>query len=80
MVGRDDNSGFLRTLASLDKDRRIMVDTSHLTKSALDITKTGLASVREALATPYAVFGFIAIIFIGVSVLTLRGGQPVEGK
>ncbi|MDP2920195.1 MAG: DUF4350 domain-containing protein [Dehalococcoidia bacterium] len=75
MVNRDDNFAFLQALAELEGERGLSVDTSHLTKSPLDITKSGLTRVRDLLAKPYPLLGFVSIIFVGVTGMILRGGR-----
>jgi hypothetical protein len=75
MVNREDNFTFLNGLVSLRGERLVHVDTSHLTRSRLDFTKSGLARVRDVLAMPYALLGIISIVFIGVTGAMIRGGR-----
>ena len=76
MAGRDDNYGFIRYLIiNKDIQERILVDSSHLVKAPLDVSKTRLASLRQTLSTPYPLLGLVAIIFVVVSKYTLKTGE-----
>ena len=73
MVGRDDNYDFIRCLTGDEGEQKeILVDNSHLTKTPLDVSRTRLIGAREALSSPYALLGIVAVIFVAVSRYTLR--------
>ena len=76
MVGRDDNYSFMRYLTSRNGEQMgILIDSSHLTKTPLDVSKTRLTGVREILSTPYPLLGIVALIFVVVSRYTLKKGE-----
>jgi len=78
MVGRDDNYDFIRYLTRhKGEGKGILVDSSHLTKAPLDISKTRLIDTREVLSSPYALLGITAMIFIVVSRYTLKKGETI---
>ncbi len=78
MVGRDDNYDFIRYLTRhKGEGKGILVDSSHLTKAPLDISKTRLIDTREVLSSPYALLGITAMIFIVVSRYTLKKGGTI---
>ena len=79
MVGRDDNHSFMRYLTTYKgEQKRILIDTSHLTQTPLDVSKTGLNKVREILSSPYPVLGFVALVFVVVSRYTLKKGETID--
>jgi hypothetical protein len=81
MVNRDDNFAFMRELISLGrKHSEILLDTSHLTQTPLDISKSKVTKAREVLSTPYSLLAIMAVIFIIVSRFILRAGGTVERK
>jgi len=76
MVDRDDNYNFIKYLTTHQGEQKaILVDSSHLTKTPLDVSKTRLTGVREILATPYPLLGIVALVFVVVSRYTLRKGE-----
>ncbi len=76
MAGRYDNYSFTRYLtASRDTQTGMLIDSSHLSKAPLDVSKTRLTGTREILSNPYPVLGFVAIIFVVVSRYTLKTGE-----
>jgi len=76
MVGRDDNYNFMKYLTThKGKQKEVLVDISHLTKTPLDVSKMRLTSVREILSTPYPLLGIVALVFVIVSKYTLRKGE-----
>ena len=78
MVGRDDNYDFVRYLTRhKGEEKVILVDRSHLTKTPLDVSRTRLIGAREALSSPYALLGIIAVIFVVVSRYTLKKGETI---
>ncbi len=78
MVGRDDNYNFIKYLTSHQgEQKKILVDSSHLTKAPLDVSKTRLLGAREALSSPYALLGVTAMIFVVVSGYTLKKGENI---
>ncbi len=75
MVGRDDNYAFIDYLMNREGEQKeIRVDSSHLTKAPLDVSKTRLLDTRDVLASPYALLGINALIFVVVSGYLLRRG------
>ena len=78
MVGRDDNYRFIKYLTRHNGEQKeIVVDSSHLSKAPLDVSKTRLIGAREALSSPYALVGIIAMIFVVVSRYTLKKGGTI---
>ena len=78
MVGRDDNYDFIRYLTRHKGEQKgMLVDSSHLTKAPLDVSKTRLIDSREVLSSPYALVGITAMIFIVVSRYTLKKGETI---
>lgn len=78
VYGRDDNYQFMKYLISRHAGvEKTLIDNSHLTKAPLDVSKSRLSEVRQALSTPYAVLGILVLIFIAVSGYTLRKGETV---
>ena len=78
MIGRDNNYDFIRYLAHYTGEQgRLFVDRSHLIQTPLDVSKARLVSTREALASPYALLGIIAIIFVAVSGYTLKKEKTI---
>jgi len=76
MVGRDDNYSFMRYLTSHKGEQKaILVDSSHLSETPLDVSKTRLTDVREILSTPYPLLGIVALVFVVVSRYTLKKGE-----
>ena len=76
MVGRDDNYSFIKYLTTHKGEQKaILVDSAHLTKTPLDVSKTRLTGVREILSTPYPLLGIVALIFVVVSRYTLKKGE-----
>lgn len=78
MVGRDDNYAFIRYLVgSADTGKKVMVDSSHITQTPLDVSKTRLTSAHEMISSPYVVAGITAMLFVVVSRYTLKKGETV---
>lgn len=78
MVGRDDNYDFIRYLTRHKGEQKgMLVDSSHLTKAPLDVSKTRVIDSREVLSSPYALLGIIAMIFVAVSGFTLKKGETI---
>ena len=78
MVGRDDNYDFIRYLTRHKGEQKgMLIDSSHLAKTPLDVSKTRLTSAREVLSSPYALVGITAMIFIVVSRYTLKKGETI---
>jgi hypothetical protein len=79
MVGRDDNYVFIDYLLNHEGEQKeIRIDNSHLTRAPLDISKTRLLDTREVLASPYALLGINALIFVAVSGYLLRREKTIE--
>ncbi len=78
MVGRDDNYRFIEYLTRYNGEQKeIVVDSSHLSQTPLDVSKTRLIGAREALSSPYALVGITAMIFVVVSRYTLKKGGSI---
>ncbi|MFC1943737.1 DUF4350 domain-containing protein [Chloroflexota bacterium] len=78
MVGGDDNYAFIRYLTRhKDEGKGMLLDSSHLTKAPLDVSKTMLIDSREVLSSPYILLGITAMIFIVVSRYTLKKGETI---
>ncbi len=76
MVGRDDNYDFIRYLTRHKGEQKgMLVDSSHLSKAPLDVSKARLINSREVLSSPYALVGITAMIFMVVSKYTLKKGE-----
>ena len=79
IVGRDDNYAFIRHLTSRNgQQQSISFVTSHLLMAPLDVSKTGLDSLRAILASPAGLLGTTALVFIVVSRYALKKGGIVE--
>jgi hypothetical protein len=73
---QDDNLLFLKYLTGYEAGtERIMVDSSHLSTAPLDVSKIRLLEIRQMLSNPYAVLGILLLVFLAVSVYTLRKGD-----
>ena len=78
MVSRDDNYAFIRYLTRhKGEEKRMLLDSSHITKTPIDVSKTRLIDRREVLSSPYALLGITAMIFIVVSRYTLKKGETI---
>lgn len=78
MMDRDNNYRFLEYLITpKGESKEILFDTSHLTKTPLDVSKERLLGIREAMSGPYALVGITAMIFGVVSYYTLRKGEAI---
>lgn len=76
MMDIDDNHKLITYLTTHESDQKaILVDTSHLTKTPLDVSKTRLTGIREILSTPYPLLGIVALVFVVVYRYTLRKGE-----
>jgi hypothetical protein len=73
---KDDNLLFLKYLTDYEAGtERILVDSSHLSTTPLDVSKIRLLEIRQMLSDPYAVLGILLLVFLTVSVYTLRKGD-----
>jgi hypothetical protein len=76
LFGKDDNLLFLKYLTGYEAGtERILVDGSHLSTTPLDVSKIRLLEIRQTLSNPYAVLGILLLVFLVVSVYTLRKGE-----
>jgi hypothetical protein len=76
LFGKDDNWLFLKYLTGYEAGtERILVDGSHLSTTPLDVSKIRLLEIRQTLSNPYAVLGILLLVFLAVSVYTLRKGE-----
>ena len=60
------------------KQKEILVDRSHLTKTPLDVSKTRLSKAREVMSSPPVLLGITAMIFVVVSRYTLKKGETID--
>jgi hypothetical protein len=73
---RDDNLLFLKYLTNHEAGtERILVDSSHLSTAPLDVSKIRLLEIRQMLSNPYAALGILLLVFVAVSVYTLKKGD-----
>lgn len=76
MGGRDDNYDFIRYLTRhIGEQGRILVDSSHLIKAPLDVSKARLIDTQKVISSPYALVVITAMIFVVVSRYTLKKGD-----
>ena len=81
MVGIDDNSLFIRNLLGSEiTEGQILMDTSHLVKKPMDITKSKLNDIKTVLSQPYAVLGIVSLLFIFTSIYMLEIGGSIGRK
>ncbi len=65
MVAQEDNYRFLRSAMNLDSGQMsVLVDRSHLPETPLDVSKSRLTDVRNAVASPYGIMGILAAVFL----------------
>jgi hypothetical protein len=78
MVGRDDNYAFITYLCrGQDGLKSVLIDRSHLTETPLDVSKSRLGQAREVMASPPALLGITAMIFVVVTRYTLKKGETI---
>jgi len=77
MINRADNFAFIGYLLGDLNGKNVLFDTSHLSRTPLDVSKTALIRIREVMATPYPLAAIILVIFIGVSIWMMRIGGEV---
>jgi hypothetical protein len=81
MVDRNDNFAFINALISIGGDKNeFLLDTSHLSKTPLDVSKSTLGRTLGVLSTPYSLLTIMAVVFIIVSRSVLTAGGTIEGK
>jgi hypothetical protein len=81
MLGRDDNLLFIiNLLGSEANGGQILLDTSHLVKKPMDITKSKLIYIKDVLSQPYAVLGIVSLLFIFTSSYMLKIGGSIGRK
>jgi hypothetical protein len=79
VYGRDDNYLFMKYLTGYQAGTvNILIDSSHLAKAPLDVSKTRLLDARRVLSNPYTVLGILALVFLVVSGYTVRKGEIVD--
>lgn len=75
MVNRNNNFDFIKALTDTDgKKEEILFDTSHLSETPLDVSKSWLTKLRETLRTPYPSLALLLIIFVTTSRFMLVTG------
>jgi hypothetical protein len=73
---KDDNLRFLKYLTGYEAGTEsVLVDGSHLSTAPLDASKTRLLEIRHFLSNPYAALGILLLVFLAVSVCTLKKGD-----
>jgi hypothetical protein len=73
---KDDNLLFVKYLTGYEAGtEKILVDSSHLSTTPLDVSKIRLLEIRQMLSNPYAILGILLLVFLAVSVYTLRKGE-----
>lgn len=78
MMSDNDNYKFIMTLLSLDgKPKDIVLETSHLSQTPLDVSKVRLTDARELLSEPYPLLAVVGFVFVSVSGLLLRTGGTI---
>jgi len=78
MVDRDNNHSFIRYLTrGAGEQQKILVDSSHIPWSSLELSKTKLNRSRKALSNPYALLGITALIFFTVPGFALKKGENI---
>lgn len=76
MVSQNNNYQFLESLIERNgKPTNLLLDSSHLSKSPLDVSKTNLNDMRSVLSNPYILLGLVAVVFILVPSYALRKGE-----
>jgi hypothetical protein len=78
MLVKDDNLLFIKSLTgSGTNSGKIMVDTSHLTRDPMEITKTKLSGIKGILSQPCALLGIVSLLFILASIYILKMGGSI---
>jgi hypothetical protein len=81
MVVKDDNLLFVNQLIGPEAQTgHIMIDTSHLVKKPMDVTKAKLADAERVLLQPYVLLGIVFLIFMGTSIFVLKTGGAIGRK
>ena len=77
----DDNLLFLEDLLDIEGQKaQIMLDTSHLVKKPMDITKAGFNDIKSVLSQPYALMGIVFLVFILTGNYMLKTGGSIGRK
>ena len=78
MLVKDDNLLFIKTLTGSDiNSGEILVDTSHLIRDPMEITKTKLSGIKGILSQPCALLGIVSLLFILASIYILKMGGSI---
>jgi hypothetical protein len=81
MASEGDNLEFIKKLAnSTANGAHIVVDTSHLAESPMDMIKTALFAIKDFLSQPWAILGIVALILTFVPIFMLKNGGSVGRK
>jgi len=81
MLGRDNNLLFVTQLIGPKAQTGyVFVDTSHVVKLPMDITKAKFATFKQILSQPYLLVGIVFIIFMFTSIYVLRTGGAIGRK
>jgi hypothetical protein len=81
MLGRNNNLLFVSQLLGPEaQTEHVMIDTSHLVKSPMDITKAKLDAIKRVLSQPYILSGIVFLIFMFTSIFVLKTGGAIGRK
>jgi len=82
MIGKADNLLFIKTAIGVDNvsDKQIVMDTSHLATTPLDVVKDTLAKLKHTLSKPYSIMGMLLLVFVIAARFSTRMGGTVERK
>lgn len=75
MVNRNNNFNFIKALIDYNgQGKGILFDTSHLSKTPLDISKSWLTKTRDILKMPYPSLALLFFVFVTTSRFMLKTG------
>jgi hypothetical protein len=81
MLVKDDNLLFINDLLNSQVNKgQVLLDTSHLVKDPMEITKSKLIDIRKFLTQPWAILSILAILFIITSTYMLKNGGSIGRK
>ena len=70
---------YLKTYADVTPGQ-ILLDTSHLIKKPMDLTKAKLVQIKSVLSQPYVILSVILLLFLLTSYYMLRIGGAIGRK
>ena len=81
MLVKDDNLLFIKSLIGTETNgKQVLVDTTHLVKDPMEITKSRLVEIKGVLSQPDVVLGIVSLIFILISIYMLKMGGSIGRK